>query len=64
MLSAHELATLMLLKDSADQIADRQELDTLLECQLVALEELAGGAACPRLTQDGELLLRTVTRLH
>jgi hypothetical protein len=28
MLSAHEFATLMLVKDSADQIADREALET------------------------------------
>ena len=32
----HELATLLLLKDSTDQIANRDELDTLIERQLVA----------------------------
>jgi hypothetical protein len=48
MLSPHELAALMLLKDSTDQIADREELDTLLERQLVTLEQLAGGSAHPR----------------
>ncbi|BCG05410.1 hypothetical protein PPGU19_099780 (plasmid) [Paraburkholderia sp. PGU19] len=30
MLSAHEFATLMLVKDSADQIADRTELDPIV----------------------------------
>jgi hypothetical protein len=63
MLSAHEFATLMLVRDSADHIADRQELDTLLERQLVAMEKLDGGTR-PRVTQDGDLLLRTLTRLH
>jgi hypothetical protein len=63
MLSAHELATLMLLKDSADQIAEREELDTLLERQLVTLEQLAG-ATRPRLTEDGDFLLRSYNRLH
>ncbi|MGF7137356.1 hypothetical protein P3T40_008869 [Paraburkholderia sp. EB58] len=52
MLSPHELATLMLLKDSIDQIADREELDTLIERQLVTLEQLAGGSAHPRTMQD------------
>jgi hypothetical protein len=64
MLSAHEFATLMLVKDSADHIAEREELDTLLERQLVALESLAGGAVRPCVTQDGDSLLQTLARLH
>ena len=46
MLSPLEFATLMLVKDSADQIVDRDELDTLLERQLVAMEQLAA-VPCP-----------------
>ncbi|MFP3550820.1 hypothetical protein SB861_08890 [Paraburkholderia sp. SIMBA_049] len=64
MLSAHEFATLMLVKDSADQIADRTELDPLLDRQLVAMERLAGGGALPRVTQEGDSLLRTLSRMH
>ncbi|MPW21958.1 hypothetical protein GCT13_35175 [Paraburkholderia sp. CNPSo 3157] len=64
MLSAHEFATLMLVKDSADQIADRKELKTLLERQLVAIERLAGGAVRPRVTHDGDSLLRSFARIH
>ncbi|CAN7728269.1 hypothetical protein [Paraburkholderia hospita] len=64
MLSAHEFATLMLVKDSADQIADREELGTLLERQLVAMERLAGGGVRPRITQYGDSLLRTLVRIH
>src|SRR5690242_15750477 len=44
MLSAHEFAMLMLAKDAADHIAERKELDTLLENQLAAMEQLAGHA--------------------
>ncbi|MBC8752549.1 hypothetical protein [Paraburkholderia podalyriae] len=64
MLSAHEFATLMLVRDSADHIAERQELDTLLERQLVAMEQLAGGTVRPRITQDGDSLLRAFARRH
>jgi hypothetical protein len=53
-----------LLEDSADQIADREELGALLELQLVALEHLAGGATRPRITQDGDFLLRPFARVH
>ncbi|WP_028209002.1 hypothetical protein [Paraburkholderia nodosa] len=64
MLSAHEFATLMLVRDSADHIADREELDTLLERQLVALETRDGETVRLRVTRDGDSLLRTLTRLH
>ncbi|MEM5387820.1 hypothetical protein VSR68_30130 [Paraburkholderia phymatum] len=60
MLSAHEFATLQLVKDSADHIADR----ALLERQLVALERLAGGAVRPRITEDGESLLRNLALIN
>jgi hypothetical protein len=63
-LSAHEFATLMLVKDSADHIADREELGTLLERQLVALERLAGGDLRPRIAEDGESLLRHLAFIH
>ncbi|MBC8751032.1 histidine kinase dimerization/phospho-acceptor domain-containing protein [Paraburkholderia sp. WC7.3d] len=63
MLSPHEFATLMLIKDAPDQIdLDRAELDTLLEHQLVALEELASGGRRPRLTRDGNSLLDRIDR--
>lgn len=64
MLSPHEFATLMLVKDSAEQIADRDDLDALLERQLVTMEQLAGGAVLPRVTQDGDSLLSTLARIH
>lgn len=64
MLSPHEFATLMLVKDSAEQIADRDDLDALLERQLVAMEQIAGGAVLPRVTQDGDSLLNTLARIH
>jgi len=64
MLSPHEFATLMLVKDAPDQIADRVELGALLERQLVALEELAGGAIRPRLTLEGGTILDAVARMQ
>ncbi|MBC8751211.1 MULTISPECIES: hypothetical protein [Paraburkholderia] len=64
MLSAHEFATLMLVRDSADHIAEREELDTLLERQLVAMEKHAGGGVRPRITQEGSSLLRNLARMH
>lgn len=64
MLSAHEFATLMLVRDLADHIVEREELDTLLERQLVAMEQLMGGAVPPRVTQKGDSLLRSLARVH
>ncbi|WP_193727932.1 hypothetical protein [Paraburkholderia franconis] len=54
----------MLVKDSADHIADREELGALLERQLVALERLADGAVRPRITEDGESLLRNLALIN
>jgi hypothetical protein len=63
MLSPHEFATLMLVKAAPDQIdLNREELDTLLEQQLVALEQLASGQQRPRLTRDGDSVLQAFAR--
>jgi hypothetical protein len=65
MLSPHEFATLMLVKSAPDQIdLDRAELDKLLEQQLIALEEIGSGARRPRLTLDGDSLLRVIAGKH
>ncbi|WP_180733218.1 hypothetical protein [Paraburkholderia sp. PGU19] len=65
MLSPHEFATLMLVKSAPEQIdLNRQELDTLLERQLIALEEFACGVQRPRLTRDGDSVLRAITGKH
>jgi hypothetical protein len=36
----------------------------LLERQLVALDDLPSGAQRPRLTEDGDSILRTIARRH
>ncbi|WP_322057457.1 hypothetical protein [Paraburkholderia sp. J63] len=65
MLSPHEFATLMLVKDSPDQIdLTREELDVLVEHQLIAMEQLASGIHRPCLTDDGNSLLQSITRMH
>jgi hypothetical protein len=64
MLSPHEFATLLLVKDAADEIADRAELSALIERQLVALEELASGTTRPRVTADGDTILEAIARHH
>lgn len=65
MLSPREFATLMLVKDSPDQIdLTREELDVLLERQLISMEQLASGSQRPCLTDDGSSLLQNITRVH
>ncbi|MFC0398783.1 hypothetical protein [Paraburkholderia rhizosphaerae] len=63
MLSPHEFATLMLIKNSPEQIdLNREELDTLLERQLVAFEQMPSGIHLPQLTGNGDSLLRAIAR--
>lgn len=58
MLSPHEFATLMLVRQAPDQIdMKRAELDALLERQLVMLEHGASGRRQAHLTHKGRLLL-------
>jgi hypothetical protein len=65
MLSPHEFATLMLVKDAPEQIElGRAELDALLERQLITLENLASGQLRPHVTCDGDFILRAVARKH
>ncbi|TPA16782.1 hypothetical protein DIJ61_19865 [Burkholderia pseudomallei] len=60
MLSPHEFATLLLVKDAPDQAdMDRDELDALLERQLVKLEALGPGRKyC--VTEIGDAALRSI----
>jgi hypothetical protein len=52
-----------LVRAAPDQIdLAREELDTLLERQLVELEQIASGCSRPRLTGDGHAVLQAVTR--
>ncbi|WP_150699677.1 hypothetical protein [Pandoraea terrae] len=65
MLSPHEFATLMLLKDAPDQVdMTRPDLEALLERQLVELDRLASGHQRPRVTARGHHLLQRVERIH
>ncbi|WP_042299504.1 hypothetical protein [Paraburkholderia kururiensis] len=64
MLSPHEFATLLLVKDAPNQLdMEREELDALLERQLVQLEKLASGNQRWRLTESGDTALRAIKRL-
>jgi hypothetical protein len=65
MLSPHEIATLILVRDAPDQIeTDRAELSTLLERELVALERAERGLARPRITQNGNSVLEACSRIR
>ncbi|MBB3259023.1 hypothetical protein F4827_003897 [Paraburkholderia bannensis] len=58
MLSPHEFATLMLVRQAPDQLdMDRAELDALLERQLVMLEHCGAGARRAYLTGKGQMFL-------
>lgn len=58
MLSPHEFATLMLVRQAPDQLdMNRAELDALLERQLVMLEHCAAGRRRAHLTERGRTVL-------
>jgi hypothetical protein len=62
MLSPHEFAALLAVGDTrAMDELDRADLASLVERQLVALEELATGR-CVRLTERGDSIVKAVTR--
>jgi hypothetical protein len=64
MLSPHEFATLLLVKDSPTQVdMNRDELDALLERQLVELERLVSGQQRLRVTATGDHALKAIKRL-
>ncbi|QBR02993.1 MULTISPECIES: hypothetical protein [Paraburkholderia] len=65
MLSPHELATLMLVKNAPDWIEpDRIELGALRELQLIDIEPPESGVALARVTPRGDALLRAVSRVR
>ena len=63
MLSPHEFATLLLVKDAPQQVEmNREELDALLERQLILLERRASGAQLLRLTEIGQHAVKAMRR--
>ncbi|MEM5434638.1 hypothetical protein [Paraburkholderia diazotrophica] len=65
MLSPHEFATLMLVKAAPEQTSlSREELDTLLERQLAALEKLASEVQRPRRTLHAVSVVKAIARKH
>ncbi|MFL9984491.1 hypothetical protein PQR46_01400 [Paraburkholderia sediminicola] len=64
MLSPHEFATLMLLKDAPDLLSlDGADLEALLDRQLVTLENLPSGQQRPLITHDGQMFLKAAARI-
>ncbi len=63
MLSPHELAALILVKNAPDQIErDRVDLAALLERQLISFENIEGNRRRPTLTPSGDSVLEAVVR--
>ena len=64
MLSPHEIATLMLIKDAPCRIEPgRAELHSLLNLELAVMESSATGFVHPRVTPRGETILQAIARL-
>jgi hypothetical protein len=65
MLSPHEFATLMLLKDAPDPIdLDRAHVEALLERQLITLEKRMSGQRRPLITINGDSVLKAAARIR
>ncbi|EEA01490.1 conserved hypothetical protein [Burkholderia sp. H160] len=65
MLSPHEVATLLLLKDAPERIdVDRAELGALRELQLIANEPVGSGSRVPSVTPRGDAVLRAFARVR
>ena len=65
MLSPHEFATLMLLRDASDPIdLNRAALEVLVERQLVTFDKLASGEHRPLVTASGHLILKAAARIR
>jgi hypothetical protein len=65
MLSPHELATLLLVKDAPGRIeADRAELGALRALELIANDLPEPGFPVPRVTPRGDAVLRAIARVR
>ena len=63
MLSPHEFATLMLVREAPNQAdLNRADLDALFERQLVAFEKLTSGCTYLNVTDQGHSFLRALTQ--
>jgi hypothetical protein len=64
MLSPHEIATLMLVKDAPGRIeSGRAELHALLTLELVTVERPAAGFPFLQVTPRGDTILHAISRL-
>lgn len=64
MLSPHEFTTLMVVGDAPEQLElNRAELHILLDLCLVTLELQASGQQHPRITTEGNAVLKAAARI-
>lgn len=65
MLTPHEFATLMLVREAPDRAdLNPADLNALLEYQLVSLEKLTSGCKYLNLTDQGYFVLKAAARQH
>lgn len=65
MLSPHEVATLLLVKDAPDPAElDHADLDALLERELVQLAKLDSGHRRPCIIARGGAVLKAIARIR
>lgn len=63
MLTPHELATLMLIKDAINPIdLDPADFNALVECQLARREQLSPGCHRALITIEGHVFLKSIQR--
>ncbi|AYZ67853.1 hypothetical protein [Burkholderia ubonensis] len=65
MLSPHEITTLLMVRNAPDQIgSDREELLTLLERQLIAIDPMVSDFRRIEVTAEGHAVLNAVSRIR
>lgn len=64
MLTPHEVATLILIRESAPNLGqlDRSVIDSLIEKRLVRIDAAVTGPGHPRITDEGCLILGVISR--
>ncbi|QEZ49092.1 hypothetical protein D2917_31165 (plasmid) [Cupriavidus oxalaticus] len=64
MLTPHEVATLILIRESAPNLSqlDRSVIDSLIERKLVRLDAAVAGQDNPRITAEGCVMLGAISR--
>jgi len=65
MLSPHEIAALMLVRDAGDYLTlDDPDLGALLKRKLVELDRTTRDKPKPRLTRDGDFILKAIAEVR